>query len=412
MGGSAIVVGAGITGVSAAEWLRRRGWAVTLLDRVPPGDPRQTSFGNAGLLARASIVPVAVPGLIWATPRLLLDPLEPLFLRWTYLPRLLPWLVPFLLNGARSRLEPVIRALVPLTADTVDQHFALARGTPAEAFLRQGEYGFLYADRAAFRADALAFGYKLGHGFRWREAEGPELHAIDPALGPGAGFAAIFPDHGWVTDPGAYLAALASGFAAAGGTVRQAEVAAVRPGGVTLAGGETLAADRIVVAAGVWSKSLAAGLGVRAPLETERGYHLLLKRPSALPPFPMMVAAGRFVMTPMAAGLRLAGIVEFGGTAAGPSEAPLRLIRARLRAVYPDLSWEAEESWMGHRPTLTDSLPMLGESPKAPGVILAFGSQHLGLTIGPRLGRMAADIAAGRRTDIDPAPYAPGRFGR
>jgi len=127
-----IVVGAGITGVCTAEWLRRAGADVTLIDRVNPGDPAQTSYGNAGLLARCAIIPVSVPGLTAKAPKMLLDPKSPLFMKWGYLPKLLPWLVPFLRNGRMDRLKPIVKALDQLTHDSVDQHMALAKGTPAE----------------------------------------------------------------------------------------------------------------------------------------------------------------------------------------------------------------------------------------------------------------------------------------
>lgn len=407
---TAIVVGAGITGVSAAEWMRREGWEVTLVDRIPPGDPGQASYGNAGLFARAGIIPVSSPGLLAKAPGMLLDPGSPLFMRWSYLPRLLPWLVPFLRNSSRARMEKIAEGLAGIVGDSVDQHLALAAGTGAEAHIRTGYYTYLYPDRAAYEADALGFALRRRFGFDWDEAGAEELREELPGLGAQFSFAAKLRDHGWLTSPGEYVAALARHFAAHGGTLRRGDVVDVAPGRVTLDGGEALTADRVVLSAGVWSRRFAEALGHKVPLEAERGYHLLLKGPSVVPPYPVQVTTGKFVATPMAAGLRCAGIVEFGGTEAPASEAPLNLLRKRIAEVYPGLSWEAEETWLGFRPSFPDSLPMIGESPRAPGVILAFGGQHLGLTMGPRLGRMAADFAAGRKANIDMAPYAVDRF--
>lgn len=410
-----IVVGAGITGTACALALRRDGWAVTLVDPRPPGDPGQTSFGNAGLLARSSIVPVPAPGLIWRAPRMLLDPRRPLFLRLSYLPRLLPWLVPFLRSGTPARLEAIVPALYALTHDTVEQHRMLAAGTGAEALISGHEYAYLFRDRAAFEHSRAAFALRAAHGIDWEERTGEALRADDPALGAAYGFGAVFRDHGWITDPGAYVAALAAAFEASGGTILKAQVRDLRPreaGAEVVTDAGTLAAGKVVLAAGAWSRPLAERLGLRTPLESERGYHLMLRAPSHRPPFPYMLADKALAVTPMRGGLRLAGLVEFGGLDAPPSAAPRRLIRAAVARLYPGLAWEGESEWMGHRPTTADSLPMLGEVPGAPQVICAFGSQHLGLTIGPRLGRMVADIAAGRRANIDLVPYAPERFGR
>lgn len=412
---SVIVIGGGITGVACALTLRREGWAVTLVDPRDPGDPGQTSFGNAGILARSAVVPVPVPGLIWRAPRLLLDPGQPLFLRLGYLPRLLPWLVSFLRNGARARLEAIVPALHALTHDTVEQHRALAAGTAAEALLAGHEYGYLFRDRAAFEGSRLAFGLKAAQGYDWDERDARRLRRDDPALGPAYGFGAVFRDHGWVTDPGAYVAALAAALEAAGGRVLRATARDIRSrkaGADVVTDAGTLTGARVVLAAGAWSRRLAERLGLATPLESERGYHLMLRAPSVRPPFPYMLADKALAVTPMRGGLRLAGLAEFGGLDAPPSAAPVRLIRAALPRLYPGLAWEGESVWMGHRPTMADSLPMLGPVPGMPAVICAFGSQHLGLTIGPRLGRTVADMVADRRANLDLRPYAPERFGR
>lgn len=322
------MIGGGITGVAAALHLRRDGWDVTLIDPLDAGDPGQTSYGNAGLLARSAILPVQAPGLIWRAPRMLLDRDSPLFLR---------------------------------------------------------------------------------------PGEGAALARALPGVGRDYAFAAVFRDHGWVTDPAAYVRALCETFRTEGGHVLRATARDLRPtqtGAAVVIEAGTLVADRVVLAAGVWSRPLAERLGLRMPMESERGYHLTLHGPSRMPAFPFMIADKALVVTPMRSGLRLAGLVELGGLAAGPSKAPFGLIRRAVARVYPSLTWEGESEWMGHRPTTVDSLPVAGPVPGAPGILCAFGSQHLGLTIGPRLGRIVADLADGRPGNLDLAPYAPGRFRR
>lgn len=413
-GKTVIVVGAGITGISIAEILRRDGWSVTLVDRVRPGDTSQASYGNGGILARCAVVPVSVPGLLTKAPRMLLDPSSPLFMRWSYLPRLLPWLVPFLRSGRKARLSKIVAALGSLTFDSVDQHMALAKGTGAEKYIATGEYAYLYRSREDFEGDALGFAYRREQGFSYEERHRDALVEQDPELSERYNFAAVFPDHGWITSPGEYVAALGKHFVQAGGEFRQGEVVDIRPGhrvSVTLDGGERLEADKVVLAAGVWSRKMAEKLGQPINMETERGYHLLLKSPSFKPTIPYMVADAKFVATPMEAGLRLAGIIEYGGLHAEPSPAPINLLRRQIKSVYPRLTWQGEEEWMGHRPSTSDSLPVLGHAPGAEGVVYAFGSQHIGLTIGPKLGRVIADLLSERRSNFDLAPYGAERFG-
>ncbi len=412
-----IVVGAGITGVSAAEWLRRDGHEVTLIDRVRPGDPAQTSYGNAGIVTRSGVVPSSVPGLIWKVPGMLLDRDSPLYLRWSYLPRLMPWLVQFLWNGRRAKVEEIARGLAPLVGDSVEQHLSLARGTPAERFIQRGFYTVLYRDRAAFEGDAFGFGLRRANGFEWDEWDREALREYDPELSEAYTFGAALRDHGFITSPARYVAALAEHFEREGGTFLQGEVADITQtgdgrGAVTLVGGARRETDRVVLAAGVWSGKLAKRLGHHAAMESERGYHLMLTGVSHKPPMPYMVADAKLGVSPMEEGLRFAGTADFGGLDGPALTAPLESIRRRVRQIYPKLEWDGETTWMGQRPSTVDSLPLLGPSPKAPAIHFAFGGQHLGLTMGPRVGRMTADLIAGRKPNIDIAAYRVDRFDR
>jgi D-amino-acid dehydrogenase len=244
--------------------------------------------------------------------------------------------------------------------------------------------------------------------------EGAALRAHDPGFSDALGFAACLPDHGHVSDPGAYVQALARHFETSGGRLLRAEVddivhAAGRVTGVR-AGGATLPCDAVVLTAGAHSAPLARRMGLRIPLETERGYHLDLWAPSATPRAPVMVTEGQFVAVPMDGRLRLAGILEFGGLDAPPSAAPFDLLRRAIRRAMPGLRWAREERWMGHRPATPDSLPVIGPAPGLDGAWLGFGHHHVGLTAGPRTGRLLAQCIAGNRPNIDMAPYAPARF--
>lgn len=407
------VIGAGAVGVSVAEWLRRDGHGVTLIDRSDPGSPDQASYGNAGILAASSFIPVPVPGLLSKVPKMLLDPLGPLHLRWSYLPRLLPWLVPFLRRANRRDMEATARALASIVTDSVDQHRALARGTPAEGFIHPGIYAFLYRSRAECQADDMGHALRREYGTNIEFRDHARLKKDDPHLGDAYTYAACHMDHGWISDPGGYIAALFGHFRAQGGAFVQGEVDDIRPTGegaaVTVAG-DTCEFDRAVLAGGAWSAKLARALGHNPGLESERGYHMVFKSPSHEPPFPYMVADAKFVATPMQGGLRCAGQVEFGGLTAGPSDAPFRVVKTRIRELYPTLEWDGEERWLGHRPTTVDSMPFIGPSPAAAQIHFAFGAQHIGLTTGPKTGRLIADIIADRTPNIDMQPFRVGRF--
>ncbi len=341
------VVGAGIVGVSCALHLQRLGAAVTLVDRGEPGHADAASYGNGGILARSAVVPVATPGILRKAPSMLFAADGPLFLRWSYLPRLLPWLVPYLRSSSRENVEHIARNLAPLLFDSVDEHRALAQGTEAERWIRACEYMYLYDSRDAFERDAFGWDLRREHGFEWDTLEGSAIREFDPALSSRYGFAVRLKDHGMVAKPGSYVNDLAKGFSAAGGEVLRADIkqAETSGDGVTLkTHGDDIEADKVVIAAGAWSHLLAKNLGANVPLETERGYHLELSGASKQPTVPVMDAARKFVATPMDGTLRLAGLLEFGGLVAPPSRAPTDSLLRGAKAMLPGLEFNSKRT--------------------------------------------------------------------
>lgn len=405
------IIGGGIVGVSTAEWLRRQGAEVTLIDRGVAD--QAASFGNGGVLARCAIVPVSVPGLLAQAPAMLLNPKKPLFLRWSYLPRMLPWLGSFLAAGKADRVREIAAGLMPLLSDTVEQHQALAKGTPAERWIVPGDYLYVYRDRAAFQQDAFGWALRHEHGITGDEMDAEALRAFDPAIGPTAGFAYRMTDHGRIANPGAYVADLTAWFEGQGGKRIVADVNSIEPDEtgvrVRYQGGE-VRADRVAICGGAWSKTLVEPLGHKVKLESERGYHMVFENPSNQPPAPYMVADGKFVATPMEDGLRIAGIVEFGGLKQPPGKAPIALLERGIQRLYPGFTSSAKRTWMGHRPSTPDSLPVLGGSQTHPRVFFGFGHHHIGLTSGPKSGRLLADLILGGRPNIDVDLYRIERF--
>lgn len=407
------IIGAGIVGVSTAIWLQREGHKVILFERESQAG-EGTSFGNGGVLASCSVVPVTVPGLMLKAPKMLFSRNQPLFLKWGYLPRLAPWLMKYLSHGNEADVRRIAAAVKGVVGDSLNDHLALSEGTGAEKWLEPSDYLFLYRDRAHYDGDAFGFGIRRELGFEWDELEGAALRAYDPVYSDAVGFAARFGGHGRITDPGQYVKDLARHAVRQGARMIHATVTdfARENGRITgvRAGGTTVACDGIVLATGAWSKTLGEKLGLSIPLESERGYHLELWEPNVMPRAPVMVASGKFVMTPMEGRLRLAGIVEFGGLDAPASKAPIALLKRQLKEVLPQLTWKEETEWMGHRPAPADSIPAIGAVPGLKGAWLGFGHHHIGLTGGPRTGQMLAGLIAGKISNVDLEPYSPSRF--
>ena len=407
---SVIVIGSGITGVSCAEELRRSGANVTLIDRVKAGDPSQTSFGNAGILAREGIMPIANPSMLKMIPQILLSPNSPIYLKWSYLAKFSPWALQFIMNGTRPKALPIILALNELIYDTVENHIQLSKNTDAARFIEKGDMTLLYRNRKQFSSDKFANQARRNLGIIWEELSRNELLDRDPHISKLYQFGLAYKNHGWITNPAAYVSSLAKHFQKNGGKILIGEVSKINGNNVELKGGIILKAENIVLATGAWSKNLASQLGHNIPLQAERGYHLSLKNASHMPPNTYLITDKKFGLTPMDGFLRCAGQSEFAPLEMPPNPKAIKNLRKFLFRLYPKLAYETETIWQGTRPTLPDSLPVIGRSSKNTSVIFAFGGQHLGLTMGPKVGKMVRDIIFERQSNVNMTPYSSDRF--
>ena len=406
-----VVIGAGIVGVSTAIWLQRFGHKVILLDKNAPG--MAASFGNAGLLAQWAVAPVTSPTLWKEAPKYLLNPKSPLFIKWGYLPRLLPWLVKFMSHATDEKTKAIVRNQIPLICDAVDQHRALVNGTPVDRWISDSKFSYVYDNKAAFDADAYSWELKKIAGFTPRVLTGPDVREEEPILGNHSQCMAVLENQGHITNPGQYITELASYFVSEGGQLIRAETQDVEKTNghisTVLTDQGQIACQNAVITAGIWSKEIMKKLGFRVPLETERGYHVVFENPSELPNNPMMIAKGKFGVNPMEMGLRCAGTVELGDHISGPSDAPIRLLRHYAKQAFPNLKYSGTSEWMGFRPSTPDSLPLIGEIGNT-GIFAGFGHQHVGLTAGPKTGRIIAQMISNKTPNLDMSPYDPSRY--
>src|SRR6516164_8157708 len=410
------VIGAGMVGVCAASWLQRDGHSVFLIEAGEPG--HGASFGNAGCLNGSSVTPVSMPGVIRNLPRWLSDPLGPLSLRWSYLPAIAPWLVRFMRAGTREKVHAQARALRPLVGPTREALAPLVSAAGAEDLVHRLGHLYVYRSVETLEKDRLAWELRRENGVEIDEFDADELRQLEPALSRDYVRGVLVRENGHTSNPLPLVERLLTQFLRSGGKIMQARAHGFRLEGRRLAAIQTdtgdLPADAAIVCAGAYSKPLAAALGDYVPLETERGYHLMIRDPEIMPRIPTADADGKFVATPMDTGLRFAGTVELAGLEAAPDWRRARILLEQGRKMLPGLAaFHPEERisvWMGHRPSLPDSLPIIGLSSATPDVVYAFGHGHVGMTAGPMTGRIVADLVAGRPPSIDIAPFAPGRF--
>lgn len=406
-----VVVGAGIVGISVGLNLLRDGHTVTIVDRLGWGEG--ASKGNGGLLAIGHAMPIGTPDVLRRVPGMLLDPTSPLAVRWSYLRQIAPWLFHFARASTPTRVEHIAHALSAILKPAIDSFQPLLKAANAEDLIQHRGLLYVYETELGFRRAHSGFEHRRRLGIRVDYLDHAATQQMLPALGVPISTGVFLPDVQHCIDPYRFTQVLGESFLRAGGSMQRAEVRdfSMGPQGpnAVITENGSISCDAVVLAAGAWSRPLLNRLGHDAPLDTERGYHVMLTNQIDLS-LPVSAGEGYFSVVPMAEGIRLAGTVEFGGLDLPPNPDRWDTMTERARRLFPGLSEPMRSTWMGFRPSMPDSLPVIGRSAKNPRTYFAFGHGHLGLTLGPITGRLIADIAAIRTPCIDLAPYAIERF--
>lgn len=408
-----IIVGAGIIGTAIAYTLKRRGENVVLIDRNSPG--RGASFGNMASIAITEFMPASRPG-IWAQmPKWLLDPEGPVRISPAYLPRLLPWFLRFAAASRPSKLRELESAGAVLCRRVHEDLATLLHETGLQHMMSAEGCLSLYAGEAEFAADRDHIEVLERFGFAHEVLEANAIRDLVPALTTKIAKAVLFPDNRSISDPHKLVTALCDAFRALGGTVLQGEVAAFEHGkagvaALRLTDGRRLDLGRVVLAAGAFTARLSTMLGERIPLETERGYHTQIMAPGITMRHSIIWPARAFMVTPTAGGIRVGGTVEMAGLDAPPDYRRARILVKRAKEALPELKAEAASEWMGHRPALPDTVPVMGPSARHANLFYATGHGHLGLTYAATTGRLMADLITGAEPPVDMKPYRVDRF--
>lgn len=414
MNNTVAVLGAGIVGVSCALELQRRGFDVTVFDRTAPG--RETSYGNAGVMARSSLMPFNHPGLWSALPKLLKNNTAQFRYDPVYVAQNLPWALGFLWRARKRVFEETTVALDALIRLSGPEHQRLLAESGAAHRLRTNGWLFLYRSEQGFAASQFSRQTFDRFGIDSQVLDAPALADLEPSLKPVFQRALWIKDTASVNSPGRVVEAYAKLFVARGGRIEQTPIADMRRASghwqLVAEGGGTHTAARVVMALGPWSQAFAKKvLNVAIPMAFERGQHMHYgAMAGASLSRPIYDTAGGYVLSPMAQGLRLSTGVQLAAQDAPANPAQLDLAERCAREAFPlDARLEAN-AWLGSRPTLPDSRPMIGECPGQPGLWLALGHQHIGFSTGPGTAVLLGAMMAGERCAVDPAPFLPSRF--
>ena len=401
------VIGGGVVGASCALFLQRDGHKVTLIDPAEPGT--KTSYGNACSISASAVLPTATPGIIKQVPAMLMDPAGPLNIRWRYLPRLAPFLLTLLRNAAPDRVEAHSVAIAALIRGVLPAYATLLKEAGAESLVQHVGALKVYKSDASFAGSQYERDMMTRRGFSFDILNGDEVRQLEPGLAPIFKHALYAPDSATVKNPGRLVGLFADTLVANGGAILAEEALGFdivdnRVIGVRTTNG-VVAADKIVLAAGPWSRGLAARLGAKVRLEAERGYHVMLPMPDTPIRRFINLVDDKFVLVPHEDGLRLTSGIEYAKLDAPPDYRRIRNMVKLAADSVPNLDQTEQSIWSGNRPSLPDSVPVIDRSPRYANAFLAFGHSHLGLTMGPVTGRIIADLVAGRDPELDLSPY-------
>jgi len=408
------IIGAGIIGINCAVELQAKGHQVTLLDREGIGEG--CSKGNAGHFATEQVFPLAEASLLWQLPKMLLDPLGPVALSPTHFPKALPWFIRFIANMFQSKRSKNTQALKALNLNAIEYYKPLLEAANAEYLLTEKGSLLVFEDTPKDKIKQFLAHYQ-SQGISVKLLDKAQTHGLEPNLSKNINYSLYFTNVAHTINPLELSKKLASYGQKLGCEFKQFEAINIthkEQGVVVSSTDEALTFDHIVIATGAWSEKLLAQLGYKLPIEGERGYSLdLCEQTIRLLNRPVASAERRFIITPMSHGLRLAGTVEFAGLKQKANMKRATMLQTHAKQLIthlPKPDDNGHQGWLGFRPSLPDSLPVIGQAPKHKNITLAVGHQHLGLTLGAITGKLVGQIIEQSPTEIDIKPFCLSRF--
>ncbi|MBA8878120.1 NAD(P)/FAD-dependent oxidoreductase [Phyllobacterium myrsinacearum] len=407
-----VIIGAGIIGIAIAAFLAEAGRKVLVIDRQ--GICEGTSSGNAGALAFSDILPMASKGIMTKVPGWLMDPLGPFTIRPSYLPKLAPWLYRFW-RASRSDVQKrttVTQGAMMRLAEP--EMLGLMQRAGIRHMVREDGSLELYESEHELNLSLPGWAARTGAGIAFEHLRGDALSERQPGLSPRFVAGTFVPGWKTVSDPQHVGKGLWAYAEKLGAQFVQADVTSVGASDdnatVRLADGRSIDADKLVIAAGAWSHRLSKNLGDAIPLDTERGYNTTLPTGAFDVKCQLIFSGHGFVVTPLETGVRVGGAVELGGVDLPPNYKRSEVMLQKAKTFLPDLDISGGRQWMGYRPSMPDSLPVIGYARQSKNVLYAFGHGHLGLTQSAATGRLIRDLIEGRTPAIPIDPFYPQRF--
>jgi D-amino-acid dehydrogenase len=410
-----VVVGGGVVGAACAYYLAKAGRKVTIVDRAGFGDG--CSHANCGFVSPSHVLPLTAPGMVWGALKSLFERNSPLKVRAGTVLRNPRWFLAFARRCHERQMLAAgagIRALLASSRALYDELIAKERldcGWTTKGLL------FVFRSKAGLdHHGEVAHLLRERFDTHARRIEPDELAAMEPSLRPGLAGAWLYERDAHLR-PDRLMSELGRVLIGLGVEIRDnCEVKGLipwdswMPFGVRTATGD-IEARNVVFATGAWTPLLTRELGCRVPIQPGKGYSITFARPAICPSYPMMFEEDRVAITPFQDGIRIGSTMEFAGYDTTLNRGRLGLLTTRASAYLREMpSGAPQEEWWGWRPMTPDSLPIIGRTATY-NVLVAAGHNMLGVSMAPATGKLVAELVTGATPHVDPAPYAPDRWG-
>ena len=406
------IIGSGIVGLSSGINLLKRGAEVTLIERDFKGQP--ASYGNASWLSSPSITPVLMPGpgMIKKILKMWLLKDGPLYLRFPGILKSLPYLIKYLSYVKKEKVEHISKNLAFLLKDSIGEHRKLTEGSKANRWIESSPYIYIYKNKSDFDNEDFTWDLRKRHGFDLIQLQENELKKTIPGLSDEYKFAIKIENQGYISNSQNYLDDLIEHFKNLGGITIEDEVLDIQKENnnyLIKMKKQNHLTEKVLVSSGVFSDKFAKQYDVKVPVQSERGYHLELFDTNVRISHPIANGYLKLAITPRPTGIRFAGLVEFGSLNSKPNPKAFELLMRNAKSMFPGLTFNKKLEWSGHRPSTVDSLPVIGASGKDNNIFFAYGHHHIGLTAGPKTGKMISKAIFRDNDQYDLKAFDPSR---
>jgi len=403
------VVGAGIVGICSAYFLNKSGFQVTLIDKNDPGS--MTSYGHACTFADYACVPINSTNLFKDVPSMLMRSDGPLSIDFFYMIKNINWALRFLRNSSRNNVNNISEALANILKSASVSYDEIFSDVEVSNYIRNEEAIYLYKNEIAYLKAKRANAIRKKNGVEIKILSQNDVLDLEPNLARVFHNGQLFIGSRHTSNPSAISKKIFESFINNGGIFKKQNVTNITPE-------ETLVSlnynnnnynfDKVVICAGSWSNNLTKKFGENFPLDTERGYHVMFDNHNLINR-PVGWSHSGFYLVQLQEGLRAAGTVEIAGLSKPINKKRTKMIEEQARKLLPQLN-DVKSTWLGFRPTLPDSLPIIGKSQKYKNIIYGFGHQHIGWTLGAVTGKIINTLCKDRKTNINIESFSPNRF--